>query len=62
MKDIQVGDTITVYNEFYKASGDYKILFIPAEPGVPWVVRELFEPNRKWRLWTEGLITKTFTR
>ena len=62
MSDIQVGDIIEVYNEHYGEMGQYQILFIPTEPGQPWVVKEVEGEYRKWRLWTQGQIIKTFTR
>lgn len=59
--DIQTKDIIKHYNEHYKELRQSQILFIPTEPGQPWVVKDVLD-GKKFRLWTSGIITKTMVR
>ena len=58
MNDIQVGDIIkTLTDDGIELQA--QILYIPASPGVPWVVKDVITGN-KWRIHTHGSFTRTF--
>jgi len=43
-------------------SNQVQILYIPHNPGEPWVVQEVLQPSRKWRIHVEGPFQRSFTR
>ena len=63
MRDLQIGDIITVpalesQPEAGKLEIQGQILYIPRAPGEPWVIRDV-ETQHKWRVWTSGPFMRT---
>ena len=61
MNDIQIGDILNMYVEYYKEFRQLQLLYIPLQPGHPWVVKDVLD-GKKWTIPPSPTFSRTVTR